>query len=105
MREFMRTLTFFLFLTAVPNTFGQQVIIVHPLKQSSSLWNPANPNRDWLDYNGKSGRQRESEAVLQWVVTPLRGRFFPLNIPPTSRGPVVIVNPYADLRELTKRVP
>lgn len=105
MKVTMRTLTIFLFLIVVPNAFGQKVIVIQPRQQSNSLWNPANPNRDWVDYNGKSGRQREAESVPQWVVTQIPRRAFPLNIPPAYRGPVVIVNPYANLRELTRRVP
>jgi hypothetical protein len=65
--EIMRTLTMILILTLGPNTIGQQVIIVQPLKQSNSLWNPTNPNRDWVGYNGKPGQQKEAEAVPQWI--------------------------------------
>ena len=96
MKVTMRTLTIFLFLTAVANAFAQQVFVIQPRQQSNSLWNPANPNRDWVDYNGKSGRQREAESVPQWIVTTIPRRAFPLNIRPAYRGPVVILNPYVN---------
>jgi hypothetical protein len=96
MKFTMRTLTIFLFLTIAPNAFGQQITVIQPRQQSNSLWNPANPNRNWVDYNGKSGRQREAESVTQWIVTPIPKRAFPLNIRLAYRGPVVILNPYVN---------
>ena len=95
-RKIMRTLTLILFLTAVPNALAQQVIVIQPRQQSNSLFNPANPNRPWVDYAGKTGRQRAAQTPTQWIATPIPRRFFPLNIPPTYRGPVVILNPYVN---------
>ena len=93
MKVTMRILSLIVFLTVTPNTVAQQVIVIQPRQQSNSLWNPANLNREWLDFNGRSGRQREVEAVPQWVVTPIPRRSFP-NLRPLGKT-VVILNPFA----------
>ena len=87
----MKTLAFALLLTFgfATEAFGQQVVIVQPRRQSNSLWNPANPNRPWVDYRGRTGREREAATVKQWIVTPVPNRF-----PGAFQGPIVIVNPF-----------
>ena len=81
-----------LLLTVVSDSYGQQAYVVQPRLQSNSIYNPSNPNRPWLDYNGRTGREREAGTVQQWVVTPIRGRVFP-NLQATGRT-VIILNPY-----------
>jgi len=93
----MKILAFTLFLTCATEAFAQQVIIIQPRQQSNSLWNPANPNRPWVDYTGRTGREREAGTVKQWIVTPVTGlrqtgRVFP-NLQPTGRT-VIIINTF-----------
>ena len=93
MRAATKTLTLALLLTVVSDAFGQQADFVQPRHQTNSLWNPSNPKRDWVDYDGRSGREREAGTVQQWVATPIRGPLFP-NLQPIGRTDV-IVNPFA----------
>ena len=86
----MKTLALALLLTVASDAFGQQVVIVQPRQQSNSAWNPANPRREWLGYNGRSGREREAGTVQQLVVTQVR--VFP-NLQPTGRA-VIVLNPF-----------
>ena len=86
--------TILLFLVLASTIEAQQptrVVIAQPRRQSNSLWNPANRNRDWVDYAGRTGRQREAGTVTQWIATPVP--VFPGRPLPTGKT-VVIVNPY-----------
>ncbi len=89
MRATMKTIIFIFLLASTVE--AQQVVIAQPRQQTNSLWNPANPNRPWVDYAGRTGREREARTVKQWVVTPVPGRFLPTF--PTGRT-VIIFNPY-----------
>ena len=98
MRVTMQIPTFTLLLTIglVADAFGQQAYVVQPRRQSNSMFNPANPNRTWLDYNGRSGREREAGTVQQWVVTP---NWTLANLQPQGRT-VIIVNPFMQSNKL-----
>ena len=85
----MKTLFAFIALTGIA-AVQQKIVIVQPRLQSSFIFNPANPNRAWVDYKGRSGLQREQQAVTLWKATTVPSRMFPQ----TTGGVTVIWNPH-----------
>jgi hypothetical protein len=65
-------------------------VIIEPRRQTNSIFNPANPKREWIDYAGRTGKEREAKTPTQWEVRPAP------TVPLRATGKtVVIVNPFS----------